>query len=75
MSSDRYEVTIDEKLSDITEMLARIEERQINQSGRVEQLEGEMKNITKQVNVAHGGILVLTILGTIVAVFKSLFGR
>lgn len=68
-----YEKTVDEKLSDITEMLARIEERQIGQLDRVEKLEVDVKQVTKQVQLAHGGILVLTILGTIIAIIKSVF--
>jgi t-SNARE complex subunit (syntaxin) len=67
--------TIEEKLSDITEMLARIEERQIAASGRVDQLETEMRGVQKQVNLAHGGIVVFGVLGAIIAFFKSVFSN
>ena len=65
--------TVEDKLSDITEMLARIEERQIASSGRVDELETEMKAVQRQVNLAHGGLLVLGILGGIIAYVKSIF--
>jgi len=64
--------TIDEKLSDITEMLARIEERLIGQQDRVETLERKVETVTRQVTLAHGGVLLLTVLATIVAIFKSI---
>ena len=64
--------TVEDKLTDITEMLARIEERQIASSGRVDQLETEMKGVQKQVNLAHGGLLVFGILGAIIAFVKSI---
>ena len=67
--------SVEDKLSDITEMLARIEERQIASSGRVDQLETEMRGVQKQVNLAHGGIIVVTILGALVAVVKAIFTR
>ena len=63
--------TVEDKLTGITEMLARIEERQIASSGRVDQLEVEMKGVQRQVNLAHGGLLVLGIIGSIVAYIKS----
>jgi len=67
--------TIEDKLASITEMLARIEERQIASSGRVDQLETEMRGVQKQVNLAHGGIVVFSVIGAIVAFVKSMFGN
>ncbi len=71
--SDNY--NIEDKLASITEMLARIEERQIASSGRVDQLETEMRGVQKQVNIAHGGVLVFGVIGAIIAFVKSMFGN
>jgi len=73
MSSYDGGKTIDEKLTDMTEMLARIEERLIHQLDRVEKLEDRVEVVTKQVTLAHGGILVLGVLASIFAAFKSFF--
>ena len=66
---------VNDTLSEIKEMLARIEERQITQTDRVDELEVNVKHIEKQVNLAHGGILVLGLLGVIVAFVKSIFAN
>jgi hypothetical protein len=64
--------TVEGILSEIKEMLARVEERQIAQTGRVDQLEEDVRGLSRQVNVAHGGILVVGVLGGVVAIVKAI---
>lgn len=64
--------TVEGILSEMKEMLARIEERQIAQTGRVDQLEDDVRGLSKQVNIAHGGILVVGVLGGVVAIVKAI---
>lgn len=64
--------TVEAILGEMKEMLARIEERQIAQSSRVEQLEDDVRGLQKQVNLAHGGVLVVGVVGGVIAIVKAI---
>lgn len=64
--------TVEAILGEMKEMLARIEERQISQGGRVDQLEEDVRGLQKQVNTAHGGILVVGLVGAVIAIVKAI---